>query len=127
MRLCIGGTDLKNRQIYFFRRPDGNPTAEVFQERVVDVGVPGDGEILCRNLTVSVDPYLRLKMYERRSYTPPLRIGEAIPGRERPASSRANGSRSMAAGSNTQSCVPRPQGRSIWRAFRRAPGWDHWE
>ncbi len=81
MRLCIGGTDLKNRQIYFFRRPDGNPTAEVFQERVVDVGVPGDGEILCRNLTVSVDPYLRLKMYERRSYTPPLRIGEAIPGR----------------------------------------------
>jgi NADPH-dependent curcumin reductase CurA len=72
---------LKNRQIYFARRPEGNPTVDVFQERVVDIAAPGEGEILCRNLTVSVDPYLRLKMYDRRSYTPPLQIGEAIPGR----------------------------------------------
>lgn len=72
---------MKSRQIYFSRRPDGRPTPDVFHERLVDVASPGDGEILCRNLAVSVDPYLRLKMYDRRSYTPPLRIGEAIPGR----------------------------------------------
>jgi NADPH-dependent curcumin reductase CurA len=72
---------LENRQIFFSHRPDGNPTSDVFQERIVEVGRPGEGEILCRNLTVSVDPYLRLKMYDRRSYTPPLQIGELIPGR----------------------------------------------
>jgi len=72
---------LKNRQLYFSYRPDGTPTPDVFGERLVDVGAPGEGELLCRNLTVSVDPYLRLKMHDRRSYTPPLQIGEAIPGR----------------------------------------------
>ncbi|MFT3821972.1 MAG: NADP-dependent oxidoreductase [Rubrivivax sp.] len=72
---------MKNRQIHFVRRPDGNPAPDVFGEREVDIGAPGDGELLCRNLTISIDPYLRLKMYDRRSYTPPLQIGETIPGR----------------------------------------------
>ena len=80
-RLQIGGDSLQNRQIFFLNRPDGDLTPDVFQERVVDIDPPGDGEILCRNLTVSIDPYLRLKMYDRRSYTPPLQIGEPIPGR----------------------------------------------
>lgn len=75
------GNNMQSRQIYFSRRPDGKPAPDVFEERLVDVAAPRDGEILCRNVTVSVDPYLRLKMYDRRSYTPPLRIGEAIPGR----------------------------------------------
>lgn len=72
---------MKNRQLYFAHRPDVDPTPEVFAERTTDVKSPGSGEILCRNLAVSVDPYLRLKMHDRRSYTPPLRIGEEIPGR----------------------------------------------
>lgn len=72
---------MKNRQLFFSHRPEGNPSPDVFGERLVDVGTPADGELLCRNLTVSVDPYLRLKMYDRRSYTPPLKIGESIPGR----------------------------------------------
>ncbi len=76
-----GGYGLKSRQIFFGYRPEGNPAPDVFQGRLVDIGRPGEGEILCRNLTVSVDPYLRLKMHDRRSYTPPLQIGETIPGR----------------------------------------------
>lgn len=72
---------MENRQIHFSRRPDGPPTSDVFEERIGEASRPGEGEILCRNLTVSVDPYLRLKMYDRRSYTPPLQIGELIPGR----------------------------------------------
>lgn len=70
-----------NRQLTFTRRPDGPPSADVFAQVVVDIPTPGEGEILCRNLTVSVDPYLRLKMYDRRSYTPPLQIGQLIPSR----------------------------------------------
>lgn len=72
---------MKNRQIYFSYRPDGNPTPDVFGERIVEVESPGEGQLLCRNIAASLDPYLRLKMYDRRSYTPPLQIGETMPGR----------------------------------------------
>lgn len=72
---------MKNRQIVFARRPEGEVTAEVFAERETGSMPVGDGEILCRNLVASIDPYLRLKMYNRRSYTPPLEIGQLIPGR----------------------------------------------
>ncbi|MGB3501539.1 MAG: NADP-dependent oxidoreductase [Mesorhizobium sp.] len=71
----------RNRQIFFARRPDGPPTADVFGQRDVEVPVAGEGELLCRNIAMSIDPYLRLKMYDRRSYTPPLKIDELIPGR----------------------------------------------
>lgn len=71
----------KNRQITFVRRPDGPPTPDVFAINEGEIPTISDGEILCRNLVLSVDPYLRLKMYDRRSYTPPLQIGEQIPGR----------------------------------------------
>ena len=70
-----------NRQWAFAARPSGEPTLETFFIR--DIGMPevSEGQVLCRNLYVSVDPYLRLKMYDRESYTPPLQIGEAMPGR----------------------------------------------
>ena len=72
---------MKNRQILFASRPVGEPGPGTFTERETDVPPIGEGQILCRNLTASIDPYLRLKMYDRRSYTPPLQIGELIPGR----------------------------------------------
>jgi NADPH-dependent curcumin reductase len=72
--------DLVNRRICFARRPSGQPTADVFTIAESEVPLPGDGQILCRNLLISVDPYLRLKMHDRESYTPPLAIGEQIPG-----------------------------------------------
>jgi len=40
---------------------------------------PGDGEILIRNIFLSVDPYLRGRMRDRKSYTPSFQIGETIP------------------------------------------------
>lgn len=69
------------RQIAFAARPDGMPDGTTFLVRNVDLPELTPGRILCRNLWVSVDPYLRLKMHDRESYTPPLQIGEAIPGR----------------------------------------------
>lgn len=74
-------SNLTSRQLYFARRPDGEPSADVFGTRTLPVPDPAEGQILCRILQVSVDPYLRLKMYDRESYTPPLQIGEAIPSR----------------------------------------------
>jgi NADPH-dependent curcumin reductase CurA len=72
--------DIVNRRICFAQRPSGQPTADVFAIAVNEVALPSDGQILCRNLLVSVDPYLRLKMHDRESYTPPLEIGKQIPG-----------------------------------------------
>jgi len=72
---------MKTRQIAFAARPDGEPDAATFLTREADLPELSLGRILCRNLWVSVDPYLRLKMHDRESYTPPLQIGEAIPGR----------------------------------------------
>ncbi len=71
----------QNRQIFFARRPNGDPSSDAFDSRLANIATPSQGEILCRNLVLSVDPYLRLKMHDRRSYTPPLQIGEIIPGR----------------------------------------------
>lgn len=71
---------LMNRQYVFAARPDEQATAECFGQIETEVRAPQPGEILCRNLWLSVDPYLRLKMHDRESYTPPLQIGEAIPG-----------------------------------------------
>ena len=71
---------LMNRQYVFAARPDEQATAECFGQIETEVPAPQPGEILCRNLWLSVDPYLRLKMHDRESYTPPLQIGEAIPG-----------------------------------------------
>lgn len=69
-----------NRQIAFAARPEGDVSADAFLTREVEIPALADGQILCRNLWASVDPYLRLKMHDRESYTPPLQIGEAIPG-----------------------------------------------
>lgn len=70
-----------NRQLAFAARPESDASADSFLTREVEIPALAEGQILCRNLWVSVDPYLRLKMYDRESYTPPLEIGEAIPGR----------------------------------------------
>jgi hypothetical protein len=71
----------RNRQIAFAKRPEGIPDASAFVQREAAMPTIGDGELLCRTLVLSIDPYLRLKMHDRRSYTPPLRIGELISGR----------------------------------------------
>jgi len=71
---------LKNRQYVFAARPEDQATARCFGLIETDPHAPQPGEIVCRNLWLSVDPYLRLKMHDRESYTPPLQIGEAIPG-----------------------------------------------
>ncbi|WP_333826723.1 NADP-dependent oxidoreductase [Pararhodobacter sp.] len=71
---------LKNRQYVFAARPEDEATAGCFGQVETVLPALKPGQILCRNLWLSVDPYLRLKMHDRESYTPPLQIGEAIPG-----------------------------------------------
>jgi NADPH-dependent curcumin reductase CurA len=46
----------------------------------VDVPGPGDGEVLVRNRYLSVDPYMRGRMNDVKSYVPPFRVGEVMDG-----------------------------------------------
>ena len=69
---------MPNKEIRFASRPAGVPTVDNFN--IVDADTPqlNDGEVLVRTLYISVDPYLRGRMREGRSYVPPFQIGEVI-------------------------------------------------
>ena len=41
-------------------------------------GNPADGEVLVRNIYMSVDPYMRGRMNDIKSYVPPFQIGEVL-------------------------------------------------
>ena len=71
---------MKSREVVLARRPVGMPSAEDFAVREVELGEPGPGEVLVRNICMSVDPYMRGRMIDRRSYTPPFAVGETLTG-----------------------------------------------
>jgi NADPH-dependent curcumin reductase CurA len=54
------------------------PTLDNFQIVETNVPQPDDGEVLVRTLYISVDPYLRGRMREGRSYIAPFEVGEVI-------------------------------------------------
>src|SRR5579863_826961 len=70
----------KSREIRLKTRPVGMPTPDNFELAETTVSPPKAGEILVRNVFMSVDPYMRGRMVDRESYTPPFQIGEALSG-----------------------------------------------
>ena len=71
---------MRSREIRLAARPTGTPTDGDFELAEVDVGEPADGELLIRNEIMSVDPYMRPRMNDVRSYVPPFQIGEPLAG-----------------------------------------------
>ena len=71
---------MKSREIRLKSRPVGTPVAANFEVASVDLPEPGAGEVLVRNAWMSVDPYMRGRMYDRPSYVPPFAIGQALQG-----------------------------------------------
>jgi len=70
----------KNREIRLKRRPSGMPSPEDFELVETAVPTPASGQVLVRNIYMSVDPYMRGRMVDRESYTPPFQIGEVLSG-----------------------------------------------
>src|SRR6201996_8947897 len=70
----------KGAEIRLKSRPTGMPDKANFDLVTVDVPDPGPGQILVRNSYMTVDPYMRGRMMDRRSYVPPFQIGEALTG-----------------------------------------------
>ena len=71
-------TPMKNRQIRLASRPTGMPTIDNFQFTDAEIPAPDEGQVLLRTLYISVDPYLRGRMREARSYIPPFASGQVI-------------------------------------------------
>ena len=72
--------DQKNHEIRLKSRPDGMPTPANFELVETPVPTAGAGQVLVRNSYMSVDPYMRGRMVDRVSYSPPFQIGETLTG-----------------------------------------------
>ena len=69
-----------SREIRLKSRPHGAPTPDNFELASVTLPAPGAGEVQVRNHWMSVDPYMRGRMNDARSYVPPFEIGQALQG-----------------------------------------------
>ncbi|MGW3999725.1 NADP-dependent oxidoreductase [Amycolatopsis sp. NPDC004772] len=67
-------------EIRLASRPEGVPTHDNFEIVDTEVPTPGDGQILVRNLVMSVDPAMRGRMKDVKSYAPPFQVGEVMSG-----------------------------------------------
>lgn len=73
-------TTPRNHRIRLAARPHGEPVAEDFHHDVVEVPSPGAGEVLLRTRYLSLDPYVRGRMNDARSYAAPMEIGDVVVG-----------------------------------------------
>ena len=69
-----------SREIRLKSRPVGTPTADNFELATVALPDPAPGEVQVRNSWMTVDPYMRGRMNDVQSYTPPFQIGQALQG-----------------------------------------------
>lgn len=65
----------ENRAIVLKSRPEAAVSAEHFEIVAVPMPVPGDGELLVRNLYLSLDPGIRLLLGSDDGYIPPVPVG----------------------------------------------------
>jgi len=59
---------------------DGMPQLSDFEQVVVDIPQPEEGQVLVKNLYLSVDPYMRGRMIDRKSYIPPFALNHPLEG-----------------------------------------------
>ena len=69
-----------NRRIALAARPVGAPKPNDFATVDEPVASPSDGEMLLRTVYLSLDPYMRGRMNDGKSYVPPVRIGQTMEG-----------------------------------------------
>ena len=69
-----------NKQVLLASRPKGAVTEDNFRLVEVPVGKAGAGEVLVRNEWLSLDPYMRGRMSDAKSYAKSAEIGEVMVG-----------------------------------------------
>jgi len=73
-------TKITSREIRLVSRPKGMPNADNFALVRTELEPLQDQQVLVRNLFMSVDPYMRGRMNEGKSYVPPFEIGKPLEG-----------------------------------------------
>src|SRR4051812_8402653 len=69
---------MQNRRIVLASRPQGAPKEDDFRLETVPAAEPSDGQVLIRTVWLSLDPYMRGRMGDAPSYSPPVGIGEVM-------------------------------------------------
>ncbi|AMO58560.1 NADP-dependent oxidoreductase [Endozoicomonas montiporae] len=69
-----------NKAIHLRQRPEGIPSEEHFELVRTPLAKIKKGEVLVKNLWMSVDPYMRGRMTEQKSYVEPFAVGEVLDG-----------------------------------------------
>ncbi len=69
-----------NRQILLIKRPVGMPDESCFKLMTTSIPQPANGQVLVRTRFISVDPYMRGRMDDRKSYVPPFQLNEVLNG-----------------------------------------------
>ena len=67
-------------RIVLASRPEGKPGTDNFRHETVDLPAPGEGEMLVRVIWLSLDPYMRGRMDDAKSYAKPVEVGETMEG-----------------------------------------------
>ena len=73
-------TAIVSREIQLISYPTGIPTPENFALAQTKLEPIQDGQVLVRNLYLSVDPYMRGRMNGGKSYVPPFELGKPMSG-----------------------------------------------
>ncbi|THD78211.1 MAG: NADP-dependent oxidoreductase [Phenylobacterium sp.] len=68
------------KEIRLKSRPQGLPSRDNFEMASVELAAPGPGEVQVKNLWMTVDPYMRGRMNDVKSYAPPFALGKAMDG-----------------------------------------------
>jgi NADPH-dependent curcumin reductase CurA len=71
---------ISSREIRLASRPSGIPTMSNLTLAQTTLEPLKDGQVLVRNLFMSVDPYMRGRMNDRKSYVPPFDVGQPLDG-----------------------------------------------
>src|SRR5450755_297844 len=69
-----------NKQVLLDSRPQGAVTEDNFRFVELPVGKPGPGEVLVKNEWLSLDPYMRGRMSDAKSYAPHVELGALMVG-----------------------------------------------
>ena len=69
-----------NRQILLVARPVGEPKESDFDLVEKAIPVPGPNEVLCRTIYLSLDPYMRGRMNDVKTYAEPVPLGGIMEG-----------------------------------------------
>jgi NADPH-dependent curcumin reductase CurA len=70
----------QSREFRLVSRPQGEPVSDNFQLAEVELPEPQPGEVLVRNEYISVDPYMRGRMNDTKSYVPAFELGKPMTG-----------------------------------------------